>query len=218
MSEKTMKDAFIDELRDAYDGEKQLIKALPKLAKAATSPQLSEAFRLHLEETKGQVVRLEKCFELLGEKVRGKHCDGIAGIVEEGKSIMEEDFGPELMDAALVSGAQRAEHYEMASYGSLIAWARTLGHTHVAQILKETLDEEEAADKKLSTLAEGGINRAAAEAKPSEKAPARKKKAAKRKAPKKAARKAPARKAGARKMGAKGAKKSGTRKAAKRRK
>jgi ferritin-like metal-binding protein YciE len=139
------------------------------------------------------VTRLEKCFELLGEKPRGKHCDGIAGIVEEGKSIMEEDFGPELMDAALVSGAQRAEHYEMASYGSLIAWARTLGHTHVAQILKETLDEEEAADKKLSTLAEGGINRAAAEAKPSESAPARKK-ASKRKAP---ARKAPARKAGA---------------------
>jgi ferritin-like metal-binding protein YciE len=196
MAEKTMQEAFIDELRDAYDGEKQLIKALPKLAKAANSRELSQAFQSHLQETKGQVARLEKVFGLLGEKVRGKHCDGIAGIVEEGKSIMEEDFAPATMDAALVAGGQRAEHYEMAAYGSLIAWAEALGHTQVASLLNETLQEEKAADKKLSVLAESGINRRAAEetrkaptAPAGRKASARKggKKAAKRKAGKKAA-------------------------------
>ena len=109
----TLHDAFIDELRDAYDGERQLTKALTKLAKAASSPQLRDAFESHLEETQGQIERLEQVFESLDEKVRGKHCEGIAGIVEEGKSIMEEDFDDDTMDACLIAAGQRAEHYEM---------------------------------------------------------------------------------------------------------
>jgi ferritin-like metal-binding protein YciE len=158
----TLHDAFIDELRDSYDGEKQLIKALAKLAKAASSPQLREAFEAHREETQGQIERLEKVFELLEEKAKGKHCDGIAGIVEEGKSIMEEDFDQTTMDACLIAAGQRAEHYEMAAYGTLVAWAKTMGHTEVADLLQATLDEEKAADEKLSGLAEGGINQGAA--------------------------------------------------------
>src|SRR6187551_3526633 len=158
----TLHDAFIDELRDAYDAEKQLIKALPKLAKASTSPDLRAAFESHLEETKGQIERLEQVFESLDEKVRGKHCDGIAGIIEEGKSIMEEDFDDDTMDACLIAAGQRAEHYEMAAYGTLVAWARAMGHSEAADLLQETLDEEKAADQKLSSLAEGGINQDAA--------------------------------------------------------
>jgi ferritin-like metal-binding protein YciE len=157
----TLHDAFIDELRDSYDGEKQLTKALAKLAKAATSPQLREAFEAHLKETQGQIERLEQVFELLEEKARGKHCDGIAGIVEEGKSIMEEDFDETTMDACLIAAGQRAEHYEMAAYGTLVAWANAMGHTEAAKLLQQTLDEEKAADKKLSGLAEGGINQGA---------------------------------------------------------
>ena len=124
----TLHDAFIDELRDTYDAEKQLTKALPKLAKAATSPELRTHSRSHLEETRGQIERLEQVFESLDEKVRGKHCDGIAGIIEEGKSIMEEDFDDATMDACLIAAGQRAEHYEMAAYGTLVAWARAMGH------------------------------------------------------------------------------------------
>ena len=154
----TLHDAFIDELRDAYDAEKQLTKALPKLAKAATAPKLREAFESHLEETQGQIERLEQVFESLDEKVRGKHCDGIAGIIEEGKSIMEEDFDEATMDACLIAAGQRAEHYEMAAYGTLVAWARAMGHTEAADLLQQNLDEEKAADEKLSGLAEGGIN------------------------------------------------------------
>jgi ferritin-like metal-binding protein YciE len=160
----TLHNAFIDELRDSYDGEKQLTKALAKLAKAATSPRLREAFEAHLEETQGQIERLERVFELLQEKARGKHCDGIAGIVEEGKAIMEEDFDETTMDACLIAAGQRAEHYEMAAYGTLVAWAKAMGHTEAAKLLQQTLDEEKAADKKLSGLAEGGINQGAANA------------------------------------------------------
>ena len=160
----TLHDAFIDELRDTYDAERQLTKALAKLAKAAASPPLREAFESHLVETQGQIERLEQVFESLDEKVRGKHCDGIAGIIEEGKSIMEEDFDDDTMDACLIAAGQRAEHYEMAAYGTLVAWARAMGHSEAADLLQETLDEEKAADEKLSSLAEGGINQSAAEA------------------------------------------------------
>jgi ferritin-like metal-binding protein YciE len=163
MSESgTLHDAFIDELRDTYDAERQLLKALPKLAKASTSPELRAAFESHLEETRGQVERLEQVFATLDEKVRGKHCDGIAGIIEEGKSVMEEEFDDATMDACLIASGQRAEHYEMAAYGTLVAWARAMGHTEAADLLQETLDEEKAADEKLSSLAEGGINQDAA--------------------------------------------------------
>ena len=160
----TLHDAFIDELRDTYDAEKQLTKALAKLAKAASNPDLRDAFETHLEETRGQIERLEQVFESLDERARGKHCDGIAGIIEEGKSVMEENFDNTTMDACLIAAGQRAEHYEMAAYGTLVAWAETMGHTDAARLLQQTLDEEKAADKKLSGLAESGINQRAAEA------------------------------------------------------
>ena len=159
----TLHDAFVDELRDTYDAEKQLIKALPKLAKAATSPELRAAFEAHLEETRGQVERLESVFASLDEKVKGKHCDGIAGIIEEGKSIMEEEFDDATMDACLIAAGQRAEHYEMAAYGTLVAWAKIMGHDEAAELLEQNLEEEKAADEKLSSLAEDGINQEAAD-------------------------------------------------------
>ena len=164
----TLHDAFIDELRDTYDAEKQLTKALAKLAKASSNPKLRQAFESHLQETQGQIARLAKVFASLDEKVRGKHCDGIAGIIEEGKSIMEEDFDEATMDACLIAGGQRAEHYEMAAYGTLVAWAHAMSHTEAAKLLQQTLEEEKAADKKLSGLAEGGINQGAADAAQSE--------------------------------------------------
>jgi ferritin-like metal-binding protein YciE len=159
----TLHDAFLDELRDTYDAEKQLVKALPKMAKAASSPELRSAFESHLEETRGHVERLEQVFETLDEPAKGKHCDGIAGIIEEGKSIMEEDFDEATMDACLIAGGQRAEHYEMAAYGTLVAWAQAMGHNEAAMLLQETLDEEKAADEKLTSLAEDGINQEAAD-------------------------------------------------------
>jgi ferritin-like metal-binding protein YciE len=163
MASGTLHDAFIDELKDTYDAEKQLVKALPKMAKAAASPQLRAAFEAHLAETREQVNRLEQVFESLDEKVRGKHCEGIAGIIEEAKGMMEEDFDDETMDAVLIASAQRAEHYEIAAYGTLVAWARAMGHTEAADLLEETLNEEKGADEKLTTLAEGGINQEAAQ-------------------------------------------------------
>jgi ferritin-like metal-binding protein YciE len=159
----TLHDAFIDELRDAYDAEKQLTKALPKMVKAATSTKLRSAFESHLEETRGHVSRLEQVFESLGEKARGKHCDGMAGIIEEGKSVMSEDFDETAMDACLIAGAQRVEHYEMAAYGTLVAWANAMGHSEAAELLEQTLDEEKSADAKLTSIAEGGVNQQAAD-------------------------------------------------------
>src|SRR6201989_2235433 len=158
----TLHDAFIDELRDSYDAEKQLTKALAKLAKTASNPKLRQAFESHLKETEGHIERLEQVFETLDEKVRGKHCDGIAGIIEEGKSIMEEDFDEITMDACLIAAGQRAEHYEMAAYGTLVAWAQAMGHTEAAKLLRQTLEEEKPAAAKLTKPAEGGINQSAA--------------------------------------------------------
>lgn len=160
--DETLHDAFIDELRDTFDAEKQIIKALPKMVKAASSPDLRAAFSAHLEETLEQVSRLEQVFASLDEKVRGKHCDGVAGIIEEGKSIMEEDFDDATMDACLIAAGQRVEHYEMAAYGTLVAWANAMGHTEAARLLEQTLEEEKAADEKLTALAEAGINQEAA--------------------------------------------------------
>jgi ferritin-like metal-binding protein YciE len=160
----TLHDAFLDELRDTYDAEKQLTKALPKMAKASTSPELRAAFEAHLEETRGHVDRLEQVFASLDEKARGKHCDGIAGIIDEGKAIMDEDFDEATMDACLIAAGQRAEHYEMAAYGTLVAWAHGMGHSEAERLLQETLDEEKAADQKLTSIAEGGVNQEAADA------------------------------------------------------
>jgi ferritin-like metal-binding protein YciE len=161
--DKTLHDAFIDELRDVYDAEKQVSKSLPKMVKAAASTELRKAFERHLKETLEQIGRLEQAFEALDEKVRGKHCAGMAGILEEGKDVMGEDFDESTMDACLVASAQRVEHYEMAAYGTLIAWANALGHEEVTELLQLNLDEEKAADEKLTNLAEGGINESAAE-------------------------------------------------------
>ena len=162
-TEGTLHDAFLNELKDVYDAERQLTRALPKMAKAASNDELREALEKHLNETEGQVSRLEQVFEALDETIKGKHCEGMAGIIAEGKTIMEEDLDEDAMDAALIAGAQRVEHYEMAAYGTLIAWARAMGHDEVISLLEESLEEEKAADKKLSSLAEGGINQAAAE-------------------------------------------------------
>ena len=161
MAEKTLRDALVDEIRDLYNAEKQLTKALPKLAKAACSDELREAIEAHLGETQGQITRLERVFELLDEKPRGKHCAGIAGIIEEGAEMLKEDFDGPVMDAVIIAAGQRAEHYEIAAYGTVIAWAEALELSEVAEVLTETLEEEKAADEKLSALAEAGINEAA---------------------------------------------------------
>jgi len=158
----TLHDAFLDELRDAYDAEHQVISALPKMVKAATAATLKAAFESHLEETRGHVARLEQVFASLDEKPRGKHCDGVCGILEEGRAVLEEDFDAPTMDACLIAGAQRVEHYEMAAYGTLVAWARAMGHDEAASLLEETLEEEKAADEKLTSIAEDGVNAAAA--------------------------------------------------------
>jgi ferritin-like metal-binding protein YciE len=171
MAENTLRDALVDEIRDLYNAEKQLTKALPKLAKAACSDELREALEAHLGETQGQITRLERVFELLDEKPRGKHCAGIAGIIEEGGEALKEDFDGPVMDAVIIASGQRAEHYEIAAYGTVIAWAEALELTEVAEVLTETLEEEKAADAKLSALAEAGINDAAT-AEPSDEADA----------------------------------------------
>jgi ferritin-like metal-binding protein YciE len=157
----TLRDAFLDEIRDIYHAEKQLVKALPKLAKAATSPQLRTALENHLVETENQVSRLEQVFELVGEKAEAKTCQGMAGIIEEGSNVLDEDIEPNVLDACIIASAQRAEHYEMAAYGTVAAWADGLGLSDAAELLRETLDEEKTADETLTSIAEAGVNAAA---------------------------------------------------------
>jgi ferritin-like metal-binding protein YciE len=161
MSGNNLRDALVDEIRDLYNAEKQLTKALPKLAKASTNEELRDAFESHLEETEGHVTRLERVFELLDEKPRGKHCAGMAGIIEEGSETLLEEMEDAVKDACIIKSAQSAEHYEIGSYGTAIAWAEVLELSEVAEILNETLAEEKAADEKLTALAESGINEAA---------------------------------------------------------
>lgn len=161
MAIKSLQDLFVDELRDIYHAEKQLTKALPKMAKAASSDQLKQAFESHLEETRGQIERLEQIFDELDLRKRGKPCEAMEGLIEEGKEIMEETKEPEVLDAALIVAAQKVEHYEISSYGSLKALAETLGHTKAAKLLGETLKEESSADEKLNKLAVGDVNKRA---------------------------------------------------------
>ena len=158
----TLHDAWLDELRDLYNAEKQIAKALPKMVKAASKAPLADAFESHLQETLKQIQRLEQVFESVGETAKSKTCDGMAGILEEGKDIMSEDFDEPTMDASLIAAAQKVEHYEIASYGTVIAWAEAMGHTQAVKLLKQTLSEEEAADEKLSSIATSGINEEAA--------------------------------------------------------
>ncbi|CAN7659148.1 hypothetical protein ASC89_21460 [Devosia sp. Root413D1] len=160
--EKTLDDLFLDTLKDIYYAEKQIVKALPKMAKAAVSPELKAGFEQHLQETEGHVERLEQVFELIGKPARGKTCDAILGILEEGKSIMEDFKGTMALDAGLVSAAQAVEHYEIARYGTLKSWASTLGMKDAVALLDATLQEEIATDKKLSKVAIGNANLKAA--------------------------------------------------------
>ena len=158
---ENLREALVDELRDLYNAEKQLIKALPKLAKRATNSQLSALLKSHLKETETQARRLEQAMRLLDETPKGKLCDGMQGIIKEGNKMVDEVAEGLVLDACIIAGAQRAEHYEIGAYGTCIAWAKALGHRDVARLLIETLNEEKAADKKLSRLAESGINAAA---------------------------------------------------------
>lgn len=154
MSVGTIEELFIDELKDIYSAEKQITKSLPKLAKAATSPELRSAFESHLKETFGQIERLDKVFEILGKSPRGKMCHGMKGVLEEGAEMLEEtEKGSSVRDAALISAAQRVEHYEMAAYGCVREYASLLGQNEIAKLLDETLTEEKAADSKLGEVA-----------------------------------------------------------------
>jgi ferritin-like metal-binding protein YciE len=159
-----MRDLLIDELRDIYHAEKQLTRALPKLARAASNEQLKEAFTQHLEETRGQIERLEQVFELLDTRTRGKPCHAMEGLIEEAKEIMEMGLGPELLDVALIAAAQKVEHYEIAGYGTLVALAQASGFSEAAQLLQETLDEEKKTDQLLNKLAISDINKKAMKA------------------------------------------------------
>ncbi|MDB5330021.1 MAG: ferritin-like protein [Phycisphaerales bacterium] len=153
-----LQDLYIDQLRDLYSAENQLVKALPKMVKAASNEQLSESFEQHLEQTRGHVDRLKQVFDKLGKKPTGKVCKAMQGLIEEAKETMEEDADPEVMDAGLIAAAQRVEHYEIAGYGTVRSFAKLLGDTAAARLLQQTLDEEGETDKKLSRLAETTIN------------------------------------------------------------
>lgn len=160
--DKTLHDLFLDTLKDIYYAEKQLVKALPKMAKAAQDPALKAGFEKHLDETEGHVERIEKIFEILGVAARAKTCDAILGILEEGKSIMDEFKGTIALDAGLISAGQAAEHYEIARYGTLKTWAQQLGLNDAVKLLDATLNEEKATDKALSQLAVSTENAKAA--------------------------------------------------------
>lgn len=163
MKVKTLNDLLAKELKDLYSAEKQLTKALPKLIKAATNEDLKEALESHLEETEGQVTRLEEIFELLEINGRGVKCKAMEGLVEEGKEVLEDEMEDDVRDAAIIAAAQRVEHYEMAGYGCARTFAEQCGHDKVARLLQETLDEERAADEKLSEIALAGVNAEAVE-------------------------------------------------------
>jgi ferritin-like metal-binding protein YciE len=154
MPVKTMEELFLHELSDVYSAEKQLAKALPKLARAATNPELEQAFSLHLEETRGQIERIDKIVELQGFRLKRIKCAAMEGLVEEANEVIEQIEAGPVRDAALIGGAQKVEHYEIASYGTLAAMAKKQGLTEVMELLLETLEEEKATDQKLTALAE----------------------------------------------------------------
>ena len=163
MAVQSLEDMFLEELKDVYNAENQILKALPRMAKKASATELRRAFEQHLKQTEVQVQRLERVFATLDEKPKGKSCKGMQGIIEEGKEVMSEDIEDDVLDAALIAAAQKVEHYEMATYGTLRAWAETLGNQQAAKLLQQTLDEEEATDKKLTQLAEQLVNAEAVE-------------------------------------------------------
>ena len=159
--ERALNEMFVDLLRDIYFAEKQILRALPKMAKAANTDGLRTAFEQHREETEGQVERLERVFEIVGQTPRGKTCDAILGIIQEGKDVMEDYADSPALDAGLVAAAQAVEHYEMARYGTLKAWAGLMGSKDIVKLLDETLAQEQKADTTLTALAEKGVNQRA---------------------------------------------------------
>ena len=163
MEMESLQELLVEEMRDLYSAENQLLKALPKMAKKASNPQLKKAFETHLKETEGHAQRLQKIFEKLGKKPTGKKCAAMEGLIEEGKEMMAEDMDDDTMDAALISAAQKVEHYEIASYGTVRTWAQLLGDEQTARTLQQTLDEEGKTDKLLTDLAESSINIEAAQ-------------------------------------------------------
>jgi ferritin-like metal-binding protein YciE len=162
MATKTLKDLFEDQLQDAYSAETQIVKALPKMAKAATNPALKAGFEQHLNETKNQVTRLEQACKIVGCKTSGNTCEATEGLVKEGEEIIAMGMDPDATDAGLILAGQKVEHYETALYGGLCAFAKQLGHEDVASLLHQTLEEEKATNAKLNSLAEGAINAKAA--------------------------------------------------------
>ncbi|KQZ49969.1 hypothetical protein ASD54_13770 [Rhizobium sp. Root149] len=164
MATKTLDDLFHETLKDIYYAERKISKTLPKMARGAQNEQLKQAFLDHKEETDGQIERLQQVFELIGKRARGKTCDAIEGIISEGEEILEEFKGTPALDAGLLAAAQAVEHYEIARYGTLCAWAKQLGLDEAAQLLSETLKEESATDEKLSKLAQTTLNSAAKKA------------------------------------------------------
>lgn len=154
----TLEDLYTDLLKDLYSAEKQLVKALPKMAKNAQSPELQKAFQEHLKQTEGQVDRIERIFSEMGGSPRGKKCVGMEGLVEEGNELLQEDVEPDVLDAGLIAAAQKVEHYEIAGYGTARAWAQRLGYDKAARLLQETLEEESTANEKLTKIAETHVN------------------------------------------------------------
>ena len=158
MKMETLQELYLEQLRDIYDAENQLLKALPKMAKTATNDELKAAFETHLEQTEEHVARLDRIFEELGEKPKGHKCEAMKGLIEEGKQMMEEDAAEDVMDAGLICAAQKVEHYEIATYGCLRTYAEMLGFDEQADLLQETLDEEKDTDDNLTELAVSCIN------------------------------------------------------------
>ncbi len=161
MATKTMNDLLLTFMQDVYYAERQILKALPKMAKASENEELKNALMHHREETQGQVERLQKAFEALGKRARGQTCEAINGLIEEGEEIVEEFAAGPIRDAGIVASAQAVEHYEMARYGTIIAWAKAVGAEDVARLMHETLEEEKQADSKLNQLAQKGLNKEA---------------------------------------------------------
>ena len=157
-----LEDLYLDQLQDLYDAEQRLTKAIPKMRDAATSPQLKQGFEAHLTETEGQITRLEKCFDLFGKSAKAKTCEAIKGLIAEGDEIVNAKGDPAVIDAGLIAAAQRVEHYEIAGYGCLVRFAKRVGQNEAAGLLQQTLDEEGAQDKKLTSIAEGSVNAQAA--------------------------------------------------------
>jgi ferritin-like metal-binding protein YciE len=162
MADKDLNDLFLDTLKDIYYAEKQILKSLPKMAKAAASDQLRAAFEKHHDETEGQIGRLEQIFELLDKPARGKKCDAIEGMLDEGKEIMDEYKGASALDAGLLAAAQAVEHYEISRYGTLKSWAGKLGMNEAVRLLDQTLNEEKKTDDTLTKIAETAVNAEAA--------------------------------------------------------